>query len=312
MGANQAQLEIIVPTFNEGKGVVHFFNNVDQVLTPLNWDWRICFVNDGSQDQTIHEIKKLADQHPGKVRFVDLFSNVGHQAAVCAGIDNFTGDVGVIMDCDLEHPPSLIPVMLKKWEQGSPHVQAVRENSQGFFKRWTGFMFYRLFSLISGIKLKAGSADFRLFDKSVIEALQRKFDFKRSVFVRGAFHSLKIHTEEVYFKTGDRSQGESKFTLRKMIQLFRQGVFSFSVVPLRIMFVLGIFLMFASFMYGVYSIVMYFTNGSVVTGWTSTVILLSFFQGLMIFFMGVLGEYIATVFSNSTSKSDYLIKEIHE
>ena len=304
----EPSLSIVVPVFNEEGNIRPLFDALLPVLTATGMTWEIIFSDDGSTDGTWPALTGL-NQCDGRVRALRLSRNFGHQYALFAGLSKARGDAVISMDGDLQHPPQVILELLARWRAGDQIVHTIRKDVQRghWLKKATSRLFYRLFSYLSGVRMEAGMADFRLLDRLVLDELMRFQE--QGLFLRGIVTWVGYQTSKVEFVCGDRQSGTSKYTLRRMLKLAWAGITSFSVVPLRISIVIGVLtsvLAFAEVLYAIYAKL--FTD-TAVPGWASAVAVVSFLFGILFIMLGVLGEYIGRILLEVRGRPRYLVRE---
>lgn len=300
------RVSVVVPVFNEQDVIYEFHATLVPVLEALSVRWEILYVDDGSQDATPATLQGIAGQDR-RVKVISLSRNFGHQVALIAGLEACSGSCVVTMDGDLQHPPACIPVLLGKWQEGFDVVNTLRTSTRGssLFKQATSSMFYRLLDRISSLELPPGAADFRLMDRRVVDIL---LSFpEQEPFLRGLVQWIGFDKAYVSYEATARQAGASKFTLDKMVKLAADALFSFSFTPLRLAFHLGFISLGLSLLIFVYAVISW-TSGYYVAGWTSTVIILSFFSGLQLLMLGFLAEYIGRVFTEVKQRPRYLVK----
>ncbi len=301
-------LSVVIPIFNEEDNIIEVYTALSKVLSSISYTVEIIFVDDGSRDQTWNKITQL-HQTDSLVKGIRFSKNYGHQYALHAGLNYAIGDIVVSMDGDLQHPPEVIPQLIDEWEKGNMVVNTIRKNEKdiSFFKKWTSKVFYRLFSLLSGVHLESGMADFRLLDKRVVEDL---CSFReRELFLRGMIQIIGYPTTQIKYLCQARNAGVSKYTLRKMVKFACTGISSFSMVPLRISIILGLItsvLSFAELFYVVY--VRLFTN-TTVSGWASSVAITSFLFGILFILLGIIGDYIGHILIEVRGRPRFLVQE---
>jgi dolichol-phosphate mannosyltransferase len=266
------------------------------------------FVDDGSSDRTWDTIVALSAGDV-RVRGVRLSRNFGHQSALMAGLAAARGQAVVTMDADLQHPPPVVPQLLRKWREGFHIVHAVRRDppNVSWFKRKTSKLYYRLFSFMSGVAIEPGSADFCLLDRQVLDEVL-KFE-EEGLFLRGLVHWVGYATTSVPFECGERHAGTSKYSLRKMLTLGWHGVSSFSLVPLRIGIAIGLLSSTLAFLGTGYAIVGWWFDDAVVPGWASSVALTSFLFGVLFAFLAVLAEYVGRIVVEVRRRPRFLVRE---
>ena len=307
MDTVKKKLTVVVPVYNEEDNVEHFAQAIHEALDNLDYDYTLLFIDDGSQDSSRVKIRAMeeTDSHIGHLF---LSKNYGHQAALTCGLNNAEGDVVITMDGDMQHPPALLPELLKKWEEGYEVVQTIREATEGvgFFKRFTSATYYKLVNLIATIPIQPGGSDFRLMDRKAVLAY-REYQ-EQSPFIRGIIGSMGYKQVQFPFVAPERFAGKSKFSLKKMMKFAMDGILNNSVLPLRISFYVGLLSMVFSI--GLFAHVMYETwVGDTVAGWSTIMLCLSFFGGVQLLVLGVLGEYVGRIFLEVKNRPRYLIQD---
>src|SRR5262245_58829070 len=233
------RIDFVIPLFNEQDSLVEFHTLLDQTSLPPSYDRHYIYVNDGSDDQTQTLLEKLRATD-SQITVIQLSRNFGHQAALSAGLDAADGDVVITMDGDGQHPASLIPEMLRLHAAGYDIVQAQRlddSKSTSFFKRFTSRSFYRLISVVGEVQLQDGTADYRLLSRQAVDALKRLPEYHR--FLRGMTVWIGFPSVILPYKPSARLAGGSKYSFKRMMHLAADGLFSFSLMPLRIGLILG-------------------------------------------------------------------------
>jgi len=301
-------LSIVVPVFNEAGNIRKLHSELIPVLEKLGVDWEIIFCDDGSDDATWEIIDQLHRDNE-RIKGIRFSRNFGHQYALFAGMQHASGKAVISMDGDLQHPPELLPEMLERWRAGDKIVHTVRvyDQKQGFIKKLSSNLFYRLFTFLSGVEMEGGMADFRLLDRQVLDELLK---FKEEgLFLRGLVHWVGYQSSKPTFQCGQRFSGKGKYSLKKMLKLAWTGITSFSIVPLRVSIIIGVLtslLAFAEMLYAIYAKL--FTD-TVVPGWASGVAVVSFLFGILFIMLGVLGEYMGRVLIESRGRPRFLISE---
>lgn len=304
-----ANITIVIPCYNEGPNV----ELISEKIAALSMDdhhFEVLFVDDGSADDTLSRIKKLAANRGDFIKYISLSRNFGHQNALFAGISKSTGDAVIMLDSDLQHPVELIPDMVRKWEEGYDIVYTIREEdpSLGLFKKVTSKMYYRLMNAFSDVHVDNGAADFRLIDKKVRDVM--KNDINESfLFLRGIFNWVGYERYAITYKPNKRASGDTKYTLRKMLALASSGIFSFSIKPLKLATYLGLTVSLLSFLYGIYAIVMNVFSDKTVSGWTSMILSILFIGGIIMILLGIIGEYIGRIYVEVKQRPRFLIKD---
>jgi len=299
-------VSIVIPAYNEADNIFVIAESIKSVFATLNYNYELILVDDGSADHTLEKIKAYAAT-ADNIFFLEFSKNFGHQLAVKAGMDHAYGDCVISMDCDMQHPPELIPQMLEKWEAGYEVVYTIREDDKNLSKgkRSSSSMFYKLLNWLSDIELESGAADFRLLDQKVINVF-RNFQ-ENEPFLRGLVKWLGFKQYAIKYNPAARFSGKSKYTIKKMFRLALHGVTSFSIKPLYSAVYLGFILSFASVLYIPY--VLYaFLNHVEVSGWASVIMTIVFFGGLQLIILGIIGIYVGKMFMQSKNRPNYIIR----
>jgi dolichol-phosphate mannosyltransferase len=302
-------ISIVIPAYNEERNLPVLYANLREVLSAASEDdFEVVFVDDGSSDRSWETIGALSADDV-RVRGVRLSRNFGHQSALMAGLAAVRGQAVVMMDADLQHPPPVVPQLVRKWREGFQIVHAVRRDppNVSWFKRKSSKLYYRLFSFMSGVAIEPGSADFCLLDRQVVDEVL-KFE-EEGLFLRGLVHWVGYATTSVPFECGERHAGQSKYSLRKMLTLGWHGVSSFSLVPLRIGIAIGLLSSTLAFLGTGYAIVGWWFDDAVVPGWASSVALTSFLFGVLFAFLAVLAEYVGRIVVEVRRRPRYLVRE---
>jgi polyisoprenyl-phosphate glycosyltransferase len=299
---------ILSAAYNEGENLLVFYDAVKKVMADLPYDFEFCFVNDGSQDNTLAIIRSLAQQDP-TVKYLSFSRNFGQQIALKAGIDSIDADAIVMMDSDLQHPPEMIKDLIDIWQtQKVNMVNTLREEDQdlSWFKKQSSKRFYQLINKVSELKLEPGQADFRLIDRQVTQMLKQTKE--HDVFLRGMIQWIGFDQATFRYKANKRHAGESKYTIRKMMRLALDGITSFSVKPLYTAIYVGFFFAFLSILYIPY-IIYTFVTGTFIDGWASLLVSVAFFGGINLIVMGVMGIYIGKVLIQNKERPLYIVQE---
>jgi len=304
-----ADLAIVVPCYNEAAVVERFYAELARALDVADVDWRVCFVDDGSTDGTLERLNGLARAHQ-RVRVYSLSRNFGHQIALSAGLDVTPGSAVVMMDGDLQHPPSVVPSMIALWRRGYDVVSAVREDTEGasWFKQTTAGAFYRLINRLGETEIVPGAADFCLLSARAHAALCAMPERHR--FLRGMVSWIGFNRTYVGFQAPRRPAGESKYTTLKMVGLALDAVFSFSAAPMRIAMRVGLALFVPGILYFLYILLRYVAVNDFVRGWGSLICTLMIIGGIQLMFIGIIGEYLARIFEESKQRPLYFFKQV--
>jgi dolichol-phosphate mannosyltransferase len=309
-GTGRPTLCVVSPCFNEAAGIRGFLEALRRVLCSLDdLDYRIVLVDDGSADTTLRVLDELAAADE-RVRVYSLSRNFGHQVALTAGCDVARGDALILMDSDLQHPPELIPAMVARWRAGADVVSAVRTHTAdaSLFKRASARAFYGLLNSISDTRIEPGAADFVLLSRRAHAAL---LDMpERHRFLRGMVSWIGFKREFVEYAAPARRAGESNYTLRRMVRLASDALFSFSSAPVRLATRMGLAVVACGLLYLAYIFYAVVAHPEqIVPGWTSLVIVVLILSGVQIVFIGLIGEYIARIFEETKARPLYFFKQ---
>ena len=301
------KISIVVPACNEEGNIPILVDALEEVMGPLNYEYQLIFVDDGSSDGTLALLKAISTTKT-HIRYIGLSRNFGHQNALKAGLDLAGGDAVIMMDGDMQHPPALIPILLEQWEAGNDIVYTIRKDHQDMpmMKRKTSNMFYNLINNLSDIELEQGTADFRLMDRRVVDVFR---EFKETdLFLRGLVKWMGFKQSGIEYEPAERLKGKSKYTMKKMIRFALQGITSFSTKPLYIATYLGMSFSLISLLYVPYIIYSYYF-GQAISGWTSIIATIAFFGGLQLMILGIIGMYLGKLFQQSKQRPHYIVKE---
>lgn len=302
-------VSVVVPAFNEAENIPLLYRRLAEVLPQtVSRKWEVIFADDGSRDTTWSVICALAAEDPN-VRGVRLSRNFGHQYALLAGLEAADGDAVIMMDCDLQHPVEMIPMLIERWRGGFKVVKTVRQDDCqiGWFKRWTSRAFYRLFSALSGVNLQPGLADFRLLDRRALNELLRLRE--EGLFLRGLTEWIGFPSCAVPYQAGLRACGQSQYSLKKMLRLAWNGVSSFSITPLRIGIFIGLIGSLVSLLSLFYAFFGKIFGRGLVPGWASTLMVISLLFFLLFVYLGVLGEYIGRIIVEVRHRPRFIVCE---
>ena len=305
---NMTRISIIVPAYNEEGNVRPFYDAVVGVGDQLvDCDLELVYINDGSTDATQAEIEALVEQDQ-RVKMLCLSRNFGHQAALTAGMQKASGEAVITMDCDLQDPPNVIPLMIDKWRKGVRVVYARRRvrNDSGF-KKFTADIYYRLLSKVSDIDIPRQVGDFRLMDRVVVDNLLCLCEHAQ--YLRGMVAWLGFSHEFVDFDRPNRTKGETHYTLGRMAKLAMDGLLSFSFSPLKIAMWIGVFSILLSLGFMGYMLYDYLVRGVVYRLFKWLTVVLFGFVGAQFILMWILGEYVGRIYSDVRKRPLYVISK---
>ncbi|MDR1333702.1 MAG: glycosyltransferase family 2 protein [Holosporaceae bacterium] len=304
------RVSLIVPFYNESDSVGVFFGTIIPILKQTGAEFEIVCVNDGSEDDTLEQLKKLKDQHK-EIKIINFSRNFGKDAALTAGLEFSEGDCVIPMDCDLQDPPELILDMLKKWkEEKSDIVLAKRKDrsEDPFIKRVTAEFFYKIYNIVSDLPLPENVGDFRLLDRKVVDIIKTFPERKR--FMKGLFAFAGFKTSTVEYKRPERNRGTSKWSYWKLWNYAIDGITSFSTFPLKFSTYFGLLVTLLAFVRGLWIISRTIFLGIDVPGYASLSVAILFLGGVQLISLGVIGEYVGRIYIESKHRPIYIIKEI--
>ncbi len=304
---DRPRYSVVIPIFNEEAVLPLLLRRLDALLDSLDAPGEAILVDDGSSDCSAIVLEAKAKNDP-RYRFVKLSRNFGHQVAITAGMDASRGAAIVVMDADLQDPPEVVAEMIARWKEGFDVVYARRASREGesAFKKKTAALFYRVLSWVSSVKIPSDVGDFRLIDRKVLDAFRSMPE--RDRFVRGMFAWLGFRQTEVTFHRPPRAAGETKYPFWKMLRLAVNGVVGFSDAPLRLAIWAGIAVSGMALLYGLYVIALWLMNSSLVEGWSSTIIVISFLCGMNMLMTGIIGLYIGRIHAEVKRRPLYVIE----
>ncbi|MCP4311113.1 MAG: glycosyltransferase family 2 protein [Bacteroidetes bacterium] len=299
-------LSIVLPAYHEEDNIRYMYREILKHVSQSS-SFEIIFVDDGSRDRTFEKIRELATEDQ-RVRGIRLSRNFGHQTALLAGLQDAGGELVIMMDADGQHPPALIPELLKKMEEGYDIVNTIRKETEGAgaLKKISSRWFYRVFNALSDVKIEPSAADFRIVNRKALEAFLSIEEQDR--FTRGLVTWIGFKQAYINYKAEKRQSGASKYTLRRMRIFAVDGVTSFSSRPLRLSTTLGFITMLAGILYSVYAIVMNLL-GNTNPGWTSLLLTILFLGGIQLISIGILGEYLARIYNETKRRPHFFIQE---
>ncbi|MFL5739886.1 MAG: glycosyltransferase family 2 protein [Flavisolibacter sp.] len=301
-------VDIVIPLFNEEENIIFCVENIQEAFKTLPYSYSVVLVDDGSTDNSLLLLRNLflLDKSIG---YISLSRNFGHQMALKAGIDQCQGDCLITMDGDGQHPASLIPDLLRRWEEGYDVVYTVRNESNikmSFLKKFGSDIFYRLLNKLADLHLEKGAADFRLLTKRIVNIIQGMDEHE--LFIRGMVKWVGFRQLGISYEVCERRSGKTKYDLSKMIRFALQGITSFSTKPLYIAAYLGFSFSLVSLLYIPYILISYLF-GHIVSGWMSLIVTIAFFGGMELSILGIIGLYLGKVFMQGKSRPLYLVKE---
>ena len=300
-------ISCVVPVFNEEAVIENFLVKLQNVLRELTNNFEIIIIDDGSRDYTIDKVEALRCNN-SHIKLLGLSRNFGKEIALTAGLEHCSGDVVISMDADFQHPFELLPVFLQHWSQGYDMVYGVRQSrqSESYLKRNFARMFYWVMKKITSIDIPSNAGDFRLMDKKIIHAL-RQFP-ERTRFMKGLYAWVGFKKIGVPFEVKHRAAGTSSWGFARLLELAITGITSFSDIPLRVWSLVGFFISMVSLVYAIYIITVTLLYGADLPGFPTLVVAIVFLGGIRLLSIGILGEYIARIFTEVKQRPKYLLQ----
>lgn len=299
-------VSILLPTYNEEESFLLIEKCMNQVLEENpTYDWEFLFVNDGSKDHSLQQMIRFHERD-ARYNYVDLSRNYGKEIAMMAGFDFVKGDAVIIMDSDMQHPVEVIPEMLKYWEEGYDDVYAQRISSQEtWFKRKTSQWYYKLLQASTRVPIQQNAGDFRLLDRSCIEALKQMRETERNT--KGLYSWIGFHKKGIFYKQKEREMGETKWSFMSLVNLALNGIMSYTVAPLRISAIFGMVISLFAFLYLLFIIVKTTIVGESVGGFPTIMVTILFLGGIQLLSLGIIGEYLGKIFNETKNRPGYFI-----
>lgn len=306
--AESVTLSCIIPCLNEQANLGVLLPELLSVLSHQECTPEIIVVDDGSTDGTPELMRHWTDLRP-EIIYLRLSRNFGKEAALTAGLNIARGEVVVCLDADMQHPPDMIPGMLARWRDGVHMVYAVRatRDDESWFKRIGTRLFYALMRTSDGLEVPPNAGDFRLMDRVVVEALKQLPE--RDRFMKGLFSWVGFRSEAMVYTPPQRLHGVSRFRPLKLLRFAVDGLTAFTTWPLRLLSLLGACVSLLAFLYGLYIIVTHLLYGDTVRGWATLIVVILFLAGVNLMSLGVVGEYVARIFTEVKRRPIYLLRE---
>lgn len=299
----------MVPCFNEENALPSFYAEAKRIMdAELDYDWELLFINDGSRDDTLKIIRGLYEKD-NRISYIDLSRNFGKERAMMAGFDYVKGDCAVIMDADLQDPPSLIPEMLDYWEDGYQDIYAKRSSrgKESWLRKKLSMLFYFILDKSTRYDVLQNVGDFRLLDRKCIDALNHLRENER--YTKGLFCWIGYKKKEILFERGNRVAGQSNWGYKALFNLAIEGITSFTTAPLRIATVIGLIVAIWSLFYMLWIILKVLLWGDPVAGYPTIMTVMLFLGAVQLLSIGILGEYIGRIFNETKDRPVYLINE---
>jgi len=303
------KITLLIPAHNEELSLPALKSALDALMdeNPA-YDWEVLFINDGSRDNTLDLIRQMREED-SRVSYVDLSRNFGKENAMLAGFDYATGDAVVILDADLQDPPSLIPRMIEYWEKGYDDVYAKRRSrgKESWLRRNLSLLFYRILQSSTRFEVLENVGDFRLLDRRCINALKKMRENER--YTKGMFSWIGFKKQQILFDRSDRAAGESNFKYSSLFNLAIEGITSFTTTPLRIASVMGVIVSIWAVFYMLWILFKTLMWGDPVAGYPTMMAVILFLGGVQLLSLGIIGEYLGRIFNETKNRPVYLARE---
>lgn len=299
---------ILIPCYNEEASLPLLYDKLAELGNDARYTWEFLFINDGSKDGSLAVLKDLAENDT-RVKFISLSRNFGKENAMLAGFDFATGDCMIIMDADLQHPPMLIPEMLRLWEDGYEDVYARRKDREtdSWMRRKLSEHYYRLLQKVSNVDILQNVGDFRLLDRKCINALKQLRETER--YTKGMYCWIGFNKTELEYEVAERIAGKSSFSYRKLVKLAVNGFTSYTTAPLRISAYVGLAVSLLSFVLMLIFLIKALIYGDPVQGFPTLITVILFLGGVQLLSLGIIGEYLGKVFNETKHRPAYIISE---
>ncbi len=302
-----ALLSIVLPAYNEEQNIANTAKVLDELLKKHSIEYELIFISDGSKDGTFAEIKKAAQEN-SRIKGAEFSRNFGKEAGIFAGLELASGDAVIVMDCDLQHPPAVIPEMWKKWQDGAEIVEGIKKKrgKEKLSYRLSAGLFYKIMSKLIKMDMNA-SSDFKLLDRKVVQVLLELPE--RNTFFRALTFWAGFRTEVVEYEVQERIYGESKWSLWSLMSYAITNATSFSTLPLQLVTIMGIVAILFSAILAVQTLVKYLM-GTAVEGFTTVILLILIIGGFLMLSLGIIGHYIARIYEEVKGRPKYIISKI--
>ena len=305
------KLSIIVSVYNEEAGIRRFYEVCAEVLASLSekYSYEMIFVNDGSSDKSSEILREFSEEDRDHIRVIEFSKNFGHEAAMTAGLDYASGDILIFLDADLQHPPALIPEIARRLSEGADIVNMVRTKNKtaGLVKNVTSGGFYALINRMSDLKLEPNASDFFAIKKPVAEVLRKSYREKVR-FLRGYVQNVGFVKETIAFEAPERVAGKSHYSIKKLFRFSIDTILCFSNMPLKLGIYAGLFTALLGIGLIVYTLL---TRQGAPSGYATIIIVLCFMFSMLFIITGIIGEYIAILFSELKDRPIYIVKDIY-
>lgn len=304
------KLSIVVPCYNEETVIEIFYNKLMEITAKISdkYDYEVIFVDDGSQDETFSKMKTLREKN-SKIKIISFSRNFGKEAGIHAGLSNSTGELTVVMDADMQHPPEMILEMLKYIEEGYDTVTTRRKNRKGepVIKSFCARMFYKLMNNFMEVKLEEGSQDFRMMKRNVVDAILSLDEYNR--FSKGIFNWVGFKCKYIEIENVQRAAGKTKWSFSSLWKYAIEGITSFTTAPLKIATFIGMFVFIVSTIFAFTIVIQTLIMGKDVPGYASTIVSVLFMGAIQLLCIGILSEYISKMYMEIKNRPKYIIRD---
>lgn len=302
-----ALLSIVLPSYNEEQNIANTAKVLGDLLTKEQIDYELIFISDGSSDRTYAEILKASAENP-RIKGAEFSRNFGKEASIFAGLSLALGDAVIVMDCDLQHPPQVIPVMWKLWQEGYEVVEGIKSSrgKESLAHKMSAGLFYRIMSRLIKMDMNA-SSDYKLLDRKVVDVLLKLPE--KNTFFRALTFWAGFHTTTVEYEVQERKYGESKWSLFSLMRYAVSNATSFSTLPLQLVTVMGMISILFSVILAIQTMVKYL-SGTAVEGFTTVILLVLIIGGFIMLSLGIIGHYIARIYEEVKGRPRYIISKV--
>ncbi len=298
-------ISIVVPAFNEEANIAAMYNKLAKELESLPYRYEIMFINDGSSDNTLQEILKLAEVHDN-LKYISLTRNFGKESAMLAGLKRIQGDAAIVMDSDLQHPATLIREMIQGYEDGFNQVVAKRSRTgDSKVRSLFSSLYYKIINSITDVDLQDGEGDFRLLSRKAIDAILTLSESNR--FSKGLFSWIGLSKKTINYENVQRVDGDSKWSFSNLVNYGIDGIISFNMKPLRVCFYTGFLVLFLSLIYILVTFYSIMTEGIGAPGYFTTITAILLLGGIQLISLGVIGEYIGRIYNETKQRPHFLV-----
>jgi glycosyltransferase involved in cell wall biosynthesis len=308
-GSRMKKISLLIPVYNEEEVLPLLYEELCKVLKAVSgYDFELLFINDGSKDGSLAFLRDL-QKADSRVNYVSFSRNFGKEIALAAGFDYVTGDAVIILDADLQHPPELIPEMIRYWEEGFDDVFARRRTREGesWTKRFTSHAYYKLLQKMTKVEIQMDTGDFRLLDRRALEVMKQLRETQRNT--KGMFSWVGFNKKEILFDSKPRAAGKTKWNYLQMLNLALEGITSFSTAPLRLATIVGFLISLFSMAYMMITLIQSLIWRNPVKGYPSIMVMILFLGGIQLVCLGIIGEYVGRIFNETKHRPLYIVSE---